>query len=482
MARDTDISNVVLITVDSLRADAIGAYDAEERAPDVEGHTPEMDALAERGTVFEDAFATGNWTPFSFPSIMASRPVFADSDRIGVAETPTLASTLSDAGVSTGGFNAANGFLTEHWGYNEGFDEFEPFVASVGSSIYSRYLATHPTVEAWLQLATSPVRRLGSWLRGEADDRPFLDTSRMFDVEHAASEFLESTDSPFFLWVHYMDTHTPYVPAPRYIRDVSDGWVGTHRMLHAHTRTGLGWDVDERTLSELRTLYRAATRQVDASIGRLLDAVSEGGFDDETAVVLAGDHGEEFQEHGHLAHYPKLYDELIRVPLVVDVPGAPARRVEGPVGLDAIPPTVVDLAGVDSPDAWLGESLTPSVFDGDAPSDDPVVSVTVRGEDVTAQPIPRSLADGDLLVSVRDGEWTYIENVETGTTELYERSTDPTQQDDRSADPTPEQRDIVREFASIADAHATTLRTERTDRGDEVDDDLGARLEALGYR
>jgi hypothetical protein len=101
---------------------------------------------------------------------------------------------------------------------------------------------------------------------------------------------------------------------------------------------------------------------------------------------------------------------------------------------------------------------------------------------VTAQPIPRSLADGDLLVSVRDGEWTYIENVETGTTELYERSTDPTQQDDRSADPTPEQRDIVREFASIADAHATTLRTERTDRGDEVDDDLGARLEALGYR
>ncbi|MGM0390063.1 MAG: sulfatase-like hydrolase/transferase, partial [Natrinema limicola] len=97
MPRDTDISNVVLITVDSLRADAIGAYDPER-------HTPEMDALAERGTVFEDAFATGNWTPFSFPSIMASRPVFADSDRIGVTETPTLASTLSAAGVSTGGF------------------------------------------------------------------------------------------------------------------------------------------------------------------------------------------------------------------------------------------------------------------------------------------------------------------------------------------------------------------------------------------
>jgi len=304
----------------------------------------------------------------------------------------------------------------------------------------------------------------------------------MFDVEHAASEFLEATDAPFFLWIHYMDTHTPYVPAPRYIREVSEGWVGTHRMLHAHTRTGLGWDVDERTLSELRTLYRAATRQVDASIGRLLDAVSEGGFDDETAVVLAGDHGEEFQEHGHLAHYPKLYDELIRVPLIVDVPGASNRRVGGQVGLDSIPPTVADLVGVDPPDAWLGESLTQSVFEGDPPADEPVVSVTVRGEEVTAQPIPRSLADGDLLVSVRDDEWTYIENTETGATELYARSADPTQQEDLSSDPTPAQRDVFREFAEIADAHAATLGTERTDRDDEMDDDLGARLEALGYR
>jgi len=63
------------------------------------------------------------------------------------------------------------------------------------------------------QLATSPFRRLGSKLRGESDDRPFLDASRMFDVEDSATEFVDDTDEPFFLWVHYMDTHTPYVPA-----------------------------------------------------------------------------------------------------------------------------------------------------------------------------------------------------------------------------------------------------------------------------
>lgn len=471
-----EISNAVLVTVDSLRADALGTYNDE-------WNTPVMDSLAESGTVFDRAFATGNWTPFSFPSILASRPVFTDSGDIGVEGAPTLAATLSDASVSTGGFNAANGFLTSHWGYDDGFDEFEPFVASVGSSIYSRYLATHPTVEAWLQLVASPARRLSAWLQGKADDRPFLDTSRMFAVEQAATSFIQETDSPFFLWVHYMDTHTPYVPAPRYIREVSEDLLGTHRLLHAHARTGLGWDVGERTLADLQMLYQAATRQVDASIGRLLDGLSATGAKDETAVVLAGDHGEEFQEHGHLAHYPKLYDELIRVPLVVDVPGAESRRIGEQVGLDVIPPTVADLLGVEPPPEWEGDTLAPSVLHGDTPPDESVVSVTIRGEEVTAQPIPRSLDDGDLLVSVRDCDWTYIENVDAGDVELYYRPADPAEQDDLSADPTTDQQQMIKQFGFIVEEHAAALRNQDRQPSDgPVDDDVEVRLSALGYR
>jgi arylsulfatase A-like enzyme len=487
---DAPVSNVVLVTVDSLRADAVSPYDAERRSPVIDG-------LADGGTVFDRAFATGNWTPFSFPAILASEPVFARSGDIGVDESTTLAEVLSDAGVATGGFNAANGFLTDHWGYPDGFDEFEPFVTSVGSSVYSRYLAAHPTVEAWIQLATSPIRRLGSKLRGDSDDRPFLDASRMFDVEDAATAFVDDTDEPFFLWVHYMDTHTPYVPAPRYIREVSDGIVGTHQMLHAHARTSLGLEVGERTLRELRTLYQATVRQVDASVGRLLDALDAAGVRDDTAVLLAGDHGEEFQEHGHLAHYPKLYDELIHVPFVADVPGLDGGRVDGRVGLDAIPPTVADLLGVDAADDWHGESLLPALRGDGAPSEtgeesaaDPVVSVTVRGEDVTQQPIPRSLSDGDLYVSARDDDWTYIENVDAGGRELYHRPSDPTQQENLAVDPDEEAEAVIDRFAPVVDAHAALLRergaaaaAERGEDGDdEVDEDLEARLEALGYK
>ena len=474
---EPDVSNVVLVTIDSLRADAIAPYDADRTSP-------VLADLAADGTVFDRSFATGNWTPFSFPSILASEPVFARNGDIGVADARTLASVLSEAGISTAGFNAANGFLTSHWGYPEGVDEFEPFVTSVGSSRYSRYLAAHPTVEAWIQLLASPFRRLNSKFRGRSDERPFLDASRMFDVEDAATEFIDETDGPFFLWTHYMDTHTPYVPAPRYIREVSDGLVGTHRMLHAHTRTSLGLEVGERTLRELRTLYQATVKQVDDSVGRVLEALEAAGVADETAIVVAGDHGEEFQEHGHLAHYPKLYDELIHVPFIVNVPGEDGGRVSEHVGLDAIPPTVADLLGVESPPEWRGESVAPAVRGEAEPDQDPVVSVTVRGEEVTEQPIPRSMADGDLLVSVRDAEWTYIENADTGETELYHRPSDPTQQDDLSVDPIDDELAVVEQFSSIAADHVAELRDR--DGGaagdDEVDEDLGARLEALGYR
>jgi arylsulfatase A-like enzyme len=470
------VSNVVLVTVDSLRADAIGPYDADR-------HTPVMDDLAERGTVFERAFANGNWTPFSFPSMMASSPVFADDGQIGVSGVETVAEALSDAGFDTAGFNAANGFLTEHWGYDDGFDEFDAFVASVGSSIYSRYLATHPTVEAWLQLAASPFRRARSWLSSASSHRPFLDTSRLFDVEEGATSFLESASEPFFLWIHYMDAHTPYVPAPRYIREVSDDRFGTHRMVLAHAHAGLGWEVGDRTLGNLRTLYQSAVRQVDDSVGRVLDALAEQGHADDTAVVLAGDHGEEFQDHGHLAHYPKLYDELIRVPLIVNVPGAEGRRIEGQVGLDSLPPTLADLAGVTPPGAWRGESLVPSVLDGAEPADEPVVSVTVRGEAVTDQPIPRSLDDGDLLVGVRDRDWSYIENVDTGDRELYHRPSDPGQRENRADDAGSDARAVIEEFEPLVEAHAELLRAaERGEQDTEMDDDLDARLEALGYK
>ncbi|QLG61226.1 sulfatase [Halorarum salinum] len=499
-----EVENVLLVTVDSLRADALGG-----------ARTPVVDELAAGGTTFENAFATGNWTPFSFPGILTSRPVFAEGPDIGTPSTPTLAEALADAGVRTGGYNAANGFLTEHWGYDRGFDEFESFVGDA-SSRYSRYLAAHPTVQGWLQLLRSPFRRAAAKLSRSDDGRPFADTSKMLDVERGAISFLEGADGPFFLWVHYMDPHTPYVPAPRYLRQVSSDRLGTGRMLRAHVRTGLGRAVGPRTLADLRTLYHGGVRQVDASLGRLREALARAGHADDTAVVFAGDHGEEFQEHGHLAHYPKLYDELIHVPFVVDVPGAESRTVERAVGLDAVPPTVASLLDVSGPDAWEGEDLSGVVLegrtdpgaavngtgatrdgsDGGAGADaagEPVVSVAVRGEDVTQQPIPRSLAEGDLLVSARTAGWVYVENTETGVAELYDREADPEQGRDLLAEPDADRPEVLTELRGAVREHADRIGGDGGRDGGEpragseggeedLDSAIADRLDALGYR
>jgi arylsulfatase A-like enzyme len=480
MTGDGGTRGVVLVTVDSLRADALRAM-------------PRVRGLAEEGVRFDRAFAHGNWTPFSFPSVLGADPVFTDSPRVGPSRRPTLAETLERDGVHTAGINAANGFLTAHWGYDRGFRTYETFMDPSGP--VGRFLAAHPTVGGWAQVLGSPLRRAANALRG-VERHHAVDTSHLLALEEQAIEFLEdhgtggwSDDDRFFLWLHYMDTHTPYVPAPKHVRAVTGGEKGAAGMLRAHVRAGLGRGVSDHTLDALWDLYLGAAHQVDTSVGRLLDALDEHGLREETAVLVAGDHGEEFMEHGHLAHYPKLYDELIHVPLVADVPGAEPHRVPDAVGLDLVPPTVADL--LDVPADFDGGSALPVLRGEEPPESDPVVSVAVRGESVTQQPIPRRLADGDLLVAARTDRWTYIHNTRTDDQELYDREADPGQTDDvleahedvDGSAPLEELDAAVRE--RVERIESMERRVEEADGEDDrpaTPSDVDRQLKALGYR
>ena len=472
MGNHDDLAGTMLITVDSLRADAFG--------PNHDEYAPTLSSLAQDGVCFENSFARGNWTPFSFPAIFGSRPVFADSDDVGLPETTTLAEMLEEAGVRTAGFNAANGFLTEYWGYDRGFETFETFMDEPRDRLTQRYLAAHPTVQGWLQLVASPFKALVNL--GD-EETPLVDTSHMRGVESNAIEFLQSVeDEPFFLWLHYMDAHTPYVPAPKHIKAVDGGDVGLLRMLRAHARAGLGSGVGEETLADLRSLYHAAVHQVDASVRRVLAALEAQGLDDQTAVIVAGDHGEEFQEHGHLAHYPKLYEELARVPLVVKLPGTRPQRVSRVVGLDALAPTICDAMDVPVADDFEGSGLLATIRDGKLPDGEVVTSIAVRGERVTQQPIPRRLDDGELLVSARTAEWTYVYNATTEDRELYDRLADPKETENVWASNA--ESPIACRLHRSATELVEQIRNRTAVQHDEeaMPAVVGTRLEALGYR
>jgi arylsulfatase A-like enzyme len=263
-SKDEPIATI-LITIDSLRSDGIGDSTALR-------YTLSLTTLGKRGTTFENAFTHSNWTPFSFPAMLASKPVFATSADISLPDSPTLAEVLQDRDVTTAGINAANGFLTGHWGYDRGFDEFQPYISETGSGLYGTYLTAHPTVHGWIRLATKRTRETIDRIRRHETERRIEASAE--DIGANAQAFISDAELPFFLWIHYMDAHTPYIPAPRYVKQVTEDRVGILSTLRAHAHTGLGLDVNGTTLERLWQLYRSAIRQIDASIQAVLRSLA----------------------------------------------------------------------------------------------------------------------------------------------------------------------------------------------------------------
>ncbi|NIO04100.1 MAG: sulfatase-like hydrolase/transferase, partial [Proteobacteria bacterium] len=167
---------------------------------------------------------------------------------------------------------------------------------------------------------------------------------------------------PFFLWLHYMDIHEPYVPERKYI-DVVDSSIGLdeEEMFRLFNDVVLNRDVsDKRVVEILKKLYHAHVRQVDDVVRELFGILEEKGVLRHCVVIIASDHGDEFGEHGGISHDGKMYSELINVPLMIYEP----EREEGLVchtlvsTLD-IPPTIAHLFGLDPVERFKGCSLLP---------------------------------------------------------------------------------------------------------------------------
>jgi hypothetical protein len=191
---------------------------------------------------------------------------------------------------------------------------------------------------------------------------------------------------PLFLYVHFDDAHAPYNSA---------GVQGTDF---------------ERYLREISV--------IDVEVGRIRATLSERGLDDRTAIILSADHGEAFGEHGQHYHATTVYDELLRVPLIVHVPGVPPRVVSAPVALVDVGPTVLDLMGAPTPATFMGESLTPYLRGQSPTFTRPLVAESSRGM--------RAMVFGDGL--------KVIENKRAGFHELYDIVTDPGELVDLSAE------------------------------------------------
>jgi arylsulfatase A-like enzyme len=432
--------SLVLITVDCLRADHVG-FMGYGRAT-----TPFLDRLAKESFVFPTAIASGAPTFYSLPGIMASRHALSlGRDVIGLAPNePTLASVLRDGGFATAAFVAANPYLSKCFGYDEGFDVFRDFGNEVAGTLGVEGFASGTRSASRLNRKLYKFSRKCSPLSAAYDELYFeycqriasrkaesMDSLRRFPssdlLVHQALSWIESRgDQPFFLWLHFMDPHSPYYPTPDALRAMCEEQLTPSRSRYVNACWNRGELPASRLQSyrsEIVTLYDAGIRWVDRNIERLAQRLQEVGLWDRCALAFTADHGEEFLDHGGRFHPPaNLKEEIIHVPLLLRVPGAHKSRVSpSPFSHVHLAPTLMEAIGESVPATFQGRSLWPNLLHESNWKD--VAVVESVGKCTNPYDV-QSRMQGRML-AIREKRYKLIVNFDSGVEELFDLLADP---------------------------------------------------------
>jgi arylsulfatase A-like enzyme len=433
--------SVVLVTVDCLRADHT-AFMGYQRPT-----TPFLNGLAAESFVFPAAIVAGAPTYYSLPAILASRyPLALGRDVIGLApDEPNLASAFYQAGFATAFFGAGNPYISWRFGYDFGFDTFRDFLDRE-AAVLPGSDPSRPIANGWLSHLNRKLQKIRPHIGalGSAYDELYfqycqrrtpipgsLDELRRFPaadviVDHARSWLASVGERPFFLWLHLMDPHSPYYPVEKAVEQMGQSPLSPFRARYLNSfwnRSDLSTRRLGRHLDEIVALYDAGVRWMDTQMARLVDTLRYFGMWDRCIFALTADHGEEFLDHSGRYHPPtRLMEELIHVPLLLRVAGAPKREVsQNPFSMLHLAPTLLEAASVPSPSSFRGHSHWESLLGGLA-FDDAAVSESVA--DCT-NPFHRKNRLGSRALSIREQRFKLALNFATASECLYDLEADP---------------------------------------------------------
>ena len=409
--------SVILISLDTLRADHLGVYGYERPT------SPNIDALAATGIVFEQALAQASSTLPSHRSLFRSRlPSKAEG-----TET-TLAEVLTAHGLKTAAFTGG-GNISAAFGFNRGFSSYVDDPRGFDQAF--------DAVEIWL--------------RGHAEE-------------------------PFFLFLHTYDIHLPYDPPAPYHERFGAAYQGpVHgrgtleilrqaRGFRGYPQGEGSHDLTDLDRKKIVDLYDGGILYTDTYIGRLLLLLRELGLREKTAVILFSDHGEEFWEHGSVLHSHTLYQELIHVPLIFSLPGnwRAGEHITQPVRLLDVAPTLLDLLQIPIPPTFEGRSLL-GLMSGETQA-----PVTIAAE----------IKDWRARI---DYPWKWIRRGygPESQTELFNLESDPMEQYNLAN----QEPDLVDRFSNSAgsEGHSAGNSFVRDVEFEGVEKELRDQLEALGY-
>lgn len=401
-AQDDRRPNVILVTLDTTRADRLGCYGYAQ------ARTPTLDGLARSGLRFPHAVCLEPLTGPSHATIMTSLyPETTGATLNGLrirTDIPTLAEQFRAAGYRTSAFLGSTSVQAKYTGLDRGFQIYDD--AMTPAEGYSHTPFTPRAVAAALSLFPKD---------GNDAERP-ADA-----VTKSALRWLAvKQEGPYFMWVHYFDPHDDYLPPASY---VPTGIGGPFRRKKWNKLWGDG-DTSPRISNFIRILYDGEIAFMDAHLGTLLTAVRQDPHPRHTIVLVVADHGEAFNEHGTQYHGYRLYGEEINIPFIVcDLDGAlPAARPPAVVSTLDVAPTLLELAGLRIPEGMRGRAL----FAATAPAETSAYSVCI--------PDPERKSRFNIG---RLNAWT--ENADKiimhadGTAEYYNLSSDPEERRDLSA-------------------------------------------------
>lgn len=435
--------NVILITLDTVRADYLTCYGA------VTGGTPAIDQLALGGALFERAVSSSGLTPASHATILTGkfqynhgvRVLTADSGFFLEDEHETLATKFKEAGYTTGAVHSAFP-VSAHFGFDRGFDHFDSFDASLTAAKDG-----------------SKVR----WDVGTFQRRSDETTAKTLEWVSEA----KAKDEPFFLWIHYWDPHDPVKLPPA---DEFAAMMATSELQ----------DIADKQTRE----YAAELRWQDQHIGTMLGSLETQGLMDDTVIAVTADHGQGLSDGMELhrwSNHRMLYREQVHVPLILKGPGVPAgKRINDQVRTADVAPTLLDLAGISPIDGAIdGESLVSRIQTG-TKGDLWAYGEQINGYDFNAA-MRKHRPDATFLYMVSDGEWKLVyKPTMPNMSELFHVGIDPMERRNVIADNNDQ---VVRLLADLATRNPWVVEpfppTEFTD--DQANSGAGAAMGTLGY-
>lgn len=400
---------IFLVTVDCLRADFVGCISGK---PSLTSH---IDTLSRKSVRFTRAFANGPGTNQSFPAILTSTYFLMHKGMRLLPNFTSLAEVLANNGYKTVAFHS-NPFLSKSLGWGRGFEEFYDFMDVLQSpSAFVTRQKDRGFLKKLVRLLSTALRANRSttvqqllkkiYYRSSGLAIPYLEGEAL--NSHVFRWIEKNKGEKFFLWMHFMDPHYPYIPPEQYLSDFSS----------RQKAFAFNLSIDYQKPSEddvpiLESLYRGEVEYVDVCVGEFLKFLEDKGLFDASLILLLADHGHAFMEHGKFGHaYDILYNEVLHVPLIFHGLGH-SKEIEDPVQLLDVPPTITDILNVRKPSSFRGESLIPIV--GGSKPKKPLISESAKPDHINLK-----YDTSKKAISCIAGQWKLIVNEMLQSSELY---------------------------------------------------------------